>query len=109
MAIALFGVVFPIVTLGLLYGFSWVAGVNFGNLIFGLSIVTAGVWIFVGVLGGRLDAARSSGELFRLSATTDGTEVSSDDGPGFPLPARVLIVLTGTVVFGWIILLTVFF
>lgn len=108
-AIGLFGVVFPVLTLGVLYGFSWVAGVNFGNLIFGLSIVTAGVWIFVGVLGGRLDVARSSGELFRFSGTTYGSEISADEEPGFPLPARVLIVLTGTVVLGWAILLTVFF
>lgn len=107
-AIGLFGVVFPVLSLGLIYGFSLVAGVNFGNLIFGLSILTTGGWIVVGVWGGRLDAARPSGELFRLSATAYGSEINSSENPRIALPARVLIVLTATVVFGWAILLMFF-
>lgn len=104
-AVLLFGLGIPLVVLAGLYGGGWIAGFEFGDIIFALSAVTAVAWVVFAGWGRRMDAARPSGELFRLSSTDYGEEVAAGTYTRLPLPARVLFVLTGTVILGWIILL----
>jgi hypothetical protein len=104
-AVLVFGLGIPLLVLAGIYGGSQIANVQFGNIIFALSVVTAVAWVVFAGWGRRMDAARPSGELFRLSSTDYGKDVAAGTYTRLPLPARVLFVLTGTVILGWIILL----
>lgn len=99
-----FGAAIPVVVVGLLYGVSRVASVEFGTVVFGLTGLTALAWLLFAGSGRRMDAARPTGELFRQSATDGGADVSRGRYAQIPLPARILFVLTGTVVLGWLVL-----
>lgn len=104
-AVLVFGAAIPVAVLGLLYGGTRVAGIDFGTAVFGLTGLTALAWLLFAGWGRRMDAARPTGELVRNSATDYGTEVSQGRYAQLPLPARVLFVLTGTVMFGWLVLI----
>lgn len=103
--VLLLGIGLPLVLLGGLYVGADLVGIVFGDLVFALSIVAVVAWLaFVG-RGRRMDATRPTGELFRRSATVYGEEVARGTFPRLPLPARLLFVLTGTAVLGWVVLL----
>lgn len=77
----------------------------FGNVVFALTGATVLAWLLFAGWGRRMDAARPTGELFRSSATDYGREQARGTYARVPLPARVLFVLTGTVLLGWVALL----
>lgn len=104
-AALIFGVFVPVVILGLLYGGSRIVNIDFGTIVFGLTALTTVAWLLFAGWGRRMDAARPSGELFRNSATDYGKEVSRGRYAQLPLPARLLFVLTGTVVLGWLVVI----
>lgn len=104
-AVVVFGIGIPAVLLAVLYGGSQAAGIDFGNVVFVLSGVTVLAWVVFAGWGRRMDAARPGGELLRLSATDYGKEVARGTYAHLPEPARLLVVLTGAVVLGWILLL----
>lgn len=104
-AVAVFGVVLPVVVLGVLYLGVRALGLVFGDVVFALTILTMGAWVIFAGWGRRMDAARPSGELFRSSATDYGSEVSRGRFAHIPLPARLVVLLTGTVALGWIVIM----
>lgn len=104
-AVVVFGVVIPLALLAGLYYGSRAAGFEFGNVVFGLTGATTLAWLLFAGWGRRMDAARPTGELLRSSATDYGKEVARGTYARLPLPARALVVLTGTVVLGWVVLL----
>ena len=103
-----FGVVVPLSVLGGLYGVSVLTGVAFGDFVFGLTAAVAvGVLLFSGV-GRRLDAARPKSELFRKSATAHVREQSATGADGRSVPTRFVLVVAGTVVLGWLVVIAFF-
>lgn len=104
-AILLFGGAIPVVVLGLLYGGSRIVGIDFGRVVFGLTGLTTLAWLLFAGWGRRMDAARPSGELGRNSATDYGKEVSQGRFVQIPLPVRLVFVLTGTVLLGWLVVI----
>jgi len=102
-ATLIFGVAIPVVVLGVLYAGSRFINIDFGSVIFWLTALTTLAWLLFAGWGRRMDAARPSGELFRNSATDYGKEVSQGSFVQIPLPARLVFILTGTVVIGWLV------
>lgn len=98
----LFGAAVPILAIAGLSAVASVVDVAFGDLLFGLTVVAALAWTLVGVSGRRLDAARPSGELHRGSASDYGREQSEGSYARLTAPFRLLVVLSGTVVLGWL-------
>ncbi len=107
-AVAVFGVGIPLVVLTVLYAGSRAADLEFGNVVFVLTGLTAVAWFVFAGWGRRMDAARPASELFRFSATTYAKDVSEGTYARLPLPTRLLFVLTGAVVLGWVVLLATF-
>lgn len=102
-AVALFGIAAPLLVLVALYGASrLVVAVAFGDLLFGVTILTAATWLLFAGSGRRLDAARPESELARNSASDYGSELSRGSYAALSRSGGVLVVLTGTVVLGWI-------
>lgn len=79
--------------------------IPFGTVILGMTALTTLAWFVFAGWGRRMDAARPSGELFRNSATDYGKEVSEGTYEQLPLPTRLLLVLTGTVILGWAVVI----
>lgn len=100
--VLLFGVGVPLLAIAALYAVASAVDVAFGDLLFGLTVVAALAWTLVGVSGRRLDAARPSGELHRGSASDYGREQSAGSYARLTAPFRLLVVLSGTVVLGWL-------
>ncbi|AEN06584.1 hypothetical protein [Halolamina sp.] len=101
----IYGVVLPLIVLGVLFIASQVTNIEFGNIVFAFTAFTV-VSLFAAMgWGRRMDAARPTGELFRNSATDYGREVSDGTFTQLPLPARALFILTGTTILGWVGLL----
>lgn len=101
-----FGLALPFLALGGLYLGSVALDVVFGNVIFVLTIVMGGLW-FVAVGWGRQTmAANPINEVLFGSGSRFTREQGTDaDDSGLPFGTRVLVVLTGTVMWGWLILL----
>lgn len=103
--VLIYGGGIPLVLLAGLYAGSRLAAIEFGTVVFVLTGLTALAWILFAGWGQRMDAARPTGELFRRSATDYGSEHGRGRYPRLPLPTRVLFVVTGTVLLGWVSLL----
>jgi len=101
--IALFGVAVPVLVLAALYVAAGAVTVAFGDFVFGLTVVAALAWTLVGISGRRLAAARPDGELHRGSASDYGREVAAGSYARLSAPIRLLLVLTGTVALGWVV------
>lgn len=100
-----FGLAVPTVLLVSLHYASRAAGIEFGNVVFALTALATLAWFLFAGWGRRMDAARPTGELFRSSATQYAEEISTLEYDSLPMPARLLVILTGTVVLGWAVLL----
>lgn len=102
----LFGLALPFLALGGLYLGSLAAGVVFGNVIFVLTIVMGVLWFVAVGWGRRTVAANPINEvLFGSGSRFAGERGADADDSGLPFGTRVLVVLTGTVLWGWLFLL----
>lgn len=94
----------PLVLLPVLYAVSGLVSVAFGDVVFGLTLVTSFGWILLNLN----DTSRASGAGAR-SILSRRSERFRDVEPASPAQlrsmAKVLFALTGTVVLGWGILL----
>lgn len=102
----LFGLALPFLALGGLYLGSLAAGVVFGNVIFVLTIVMGALWFLAVGWGRRMVAAAPINEVLFGSGSRFSREQGADaDDSRLPFGTRVLVVLTGTVLWGWLFLL----
>lgn len=104
--VPLFGILVPALCLGIIFVGSEVVGLTFGNIIFGLTVLMAVPWIIVAGWGRQLRAASPMNELlfrsgsrFAQDGRTDAVEYQ------LPLLSRILVVFTGIVLWGWVIVL----
>lgn len=105
--VLLFGLALPLVALGVLYLGSVALDVVFGNVIFVLTIVMGGFWFVAAGWGRRMVAANPINEVLFGSGSRFTRDRGTDaDDAGLPFGTRVLVVLTGTVLWGWLILVT---
>ena len=100
------GVVVPVVCLLAIFLVSEATGIVAGNVVFVLTIVTSVLWVVVAGWGRRMRAASPLNEL----AFGSGSRYARDVGSGSPeselgLPVRLLVVLSGIVLWGWVVLL----
>ena len=100
-----FGLALPFLALGVLYLGSVALGVVFGNVIFVLTIVMGGLW-FVAVGWGRQTMAANPINEVLFGSGSRFTRERADDSndPGLPVGTRILVVLTATVLWGWLFL-----
>jgi len=104
--IPLFGLVVPGVCLAALYVGAEAVGLVFGNVIFALTILVSGVWILVAGWGRQMRAASPLNEYLFRSGSRFATDDNSDAVESrASLQTRVLVVLTGIVLWGWLLLL----
>lgn len=105
--VGLLGLGIPVIIITGLYIGSRAVNVHFGDVMFGFTGLTILAWIAFAGWGRRMDAARPTGELFRNSATIYAKEVSNGTFAYFPLPTRLMLILSGTVLWGWIAVVAV--
>lgn len=99
-----YGLVYPVPTLVVLFLASSLVGVNYGDLVFLLSLPVAVLWLAVGLGGRRLAAALPTFELLFGTASAYG-EDAPEGGAEFTRGAAVIVYLTGVVIIGWVGLL----
>lgn len=100
------GFVIPLGCLFVLFLVSDAVGVVAGNVIFGLTIVMSVAWVVAAGWGRQMRAASPLNELIFGS----GSRFARDVSEGSPkselhLSAQLLVILTGIVFWGWIVLL----
>lgn len=107
-ALLLLGVAVPAVVLVLLFAASELVGVSFGDVIFALTIVAVVVWLGMTGWGRRADAASPMGAFLWGSDERYGEEMADGGGALPPMKVTLYLVMTGTIVLGWIVLIVVF-
>lgn len=100
------GFVIPLGFLLVLFLVSDAVGVVAGNIIFGLTIVMSIAWAVAAGWGRQMRAASPLNELIFGSGSRFARDVSEGSARSeLHLSARLLVILTGIVFWGWIVLL----
>lgn len=97
-------VVVPAIVLAGLYAGSAVAGLEFGNVVFGLTVVVVVTWVVLTGSGGgglRWAAASREGNLFGMDEAY-AEEMADGRLREYADPGIVLLVALATVVLGWL-------
>lgn len=100
-----FGLGGPIVALPAVYAASRLANVAFGDLVFGLTIVTCFGWILYD-LNGRGGRRETESRSFFSRRSEEFREIEDASPAQLRRMARVLVSLTGAVLVGWLVLLS---